>query len=132
MTAATSDPVDGRIERDPGGTPAGTLHEGAMELVRRHLPLAGPERFAAGLRAGQAHLHALGFTAWSDAWVTTDDLRAYQTLSDAGELTAKVTAALWWDRERGLEQIDDLVAQRDATHGDRLLASTVKRSCRTV
>jgi predicted amidohydrolase YtcJ len=53
-------------------------------------------------------------------------LAAYQAAADRGALTAKVTAALWWDRGRGLEQIDDLVALRDATHGDRLAASTVK------
>ena len=33
ITAATPDPADGRIERDPDGTPSGTLHEGAMDLV---------------------------------------------------------------------------------------------------
>ena len=33
ITAATLDPRDGRIERDPDGSPSGTLHEGAMDLV---------------------------------------------------------------------------------------------------
>ena len=35
VTASTPDPSDGRIERDPDGTPSGTLHEGAMDLVAR-------------------------------------------------------------------------------------------------
>src|SRR5437588_7482017 len=39
VTAATPDPADGRIERDPDGSPTGTLHEGAMDLVG---PLAPP------------------------------------------------------------------------------------------
>lgn len=126
VTDDTPDPVDGRIERDAAGAATGTLHEGAMEVVRRHMPAAGPERLAAALRAGQRHLHALGITAWTDAWVVPDELAAYRSLSDLGELTARVTAALWWDRERGLEQIDDLVARRAAVHGDRLSAATVK------
>jgi predicted amidohydrolase YtcJ len=126
ITAATADPVDGRIERDPDGSPTGTLHEGAMELVRRHIPAPGPQRQIAAHRAGQRHLHALGITAWSDAWVTPVELAAYQALADADALTARVTAALWWERDRGLEQIDDLVAQRDATRGERLSAGTVK------
>ena len=32
------DPADGRIERDPDGSPRGTLHEGAMRLVERLIP----------------------------------------------------------------------------------------------
>ncbi|CAN5755285.1 amidohydrolase [soil metagenome] len=126
ITAGTPDPVDGRIERDADGSPTGTLHEGAMELVRRHMPLPDHDRAVAALRVGQAHLHALGITAWTDAWVTPEDLHAYHALSDAGALTGKVTAALWWERHRGLEQIDDLVASRAATRGDHLTASTVK------
>src|SRR5919198_2576403 len=37
----TADPPDGRIERDPEGGPAGTLHEGAMDLVGRLIPPPG-------------------------------------------------------------------------------------------
>ncbi|MET1016429.1 MAG: amidohydrolase family protein, partial [Leifsonia flava] len=33
VTAETPDPSDGRIERDAGGAPSGTLHEGAVALV---------------------------------------------------------------------------------------------------
>lgn len=126
ITGATDDPADGRIERDPDGTATGTLHEGAMELVRRRMPAPAHDRVVDGLLAGQRHLHALGVTAWTDASVEPDELAAYQVLADRGQLTGRVTAALWWDRERGLEQIDDLVARRAATRGDRLVASTVK------
>ena len=46
ITADTPDPGDGRIERDPDGSPTGTLHEGAMDLVgaldaRRHADRPG-------------------------------------------------------------------------------------------
>lgn len=126
VTDATPDPRDGRIERDASGAATGTLHEGAMELVRRRVPAVDPARLVDAVIAGQRHLHALGITAWTDAWVAPDDLAAYQELADRGVLTGRVTAALWWDRERGLEQIDDLLAQRAATRGDRLVASTVK------
>ena len=44
ITADTADPNDGRIERDPDGTPTGTLHEGAMDLVARLLPDDTPGR----------------------------------------------------------------------------------------
>jgi predicted amidohydrolase YtcJ len=35
----TPDPPDGRIEREPDGTPQGTLHEGAVDLVARLQPV---------------------------------------------------------------------------------------------
>jgi hypothetical protein len=126
VTAATPDPADGRIERDGDGTPTGTLHEGAMDLVSRHLPETTHDELVSAIAEAQHYLHSLGITAWTDAWVVPAELAAYQALADAGRLTARVTAALWWDRNRGLEQIDHLVAQRDATTGDRLTASTVK------
>ncbi len=40
IDAHTPDPVDGRIEREPDGTPIGALQEGAMELVTAHVPEA--------------------------------------------------------------------------------------------
>jgi len=126
VTATTPDPVDGRIERDPGGLPTGALHEGAMDLVARHVPPPSSDDLVTAIDVAQRHLHGLGITAWTDAWVVPEGLAAYQAVSDAGRLTARVAAALWWDRHRGLEQIDDLVAQRAATGGDRLTAATVK------
>src|SRR5262249_39155838 len=38
IDALTPDPPDGRIERDAGGSPQGTLHEGAGRLGGRHGP----------------------------------------------------------------------------------------------
>ncbi len=123
---ATEDPFDGRIERDADGTPSGTLHEGAMRLVSDLLPAPGHAELVAALVDAQQHLHALGITAWTDASVTPEEQHAYQTLSDTGRLTARVSLALWWDRHRGLEQIDDLCARRDVAGGERLTAGTVK------
>jgi hypothetical protein len=126
VTARTADPSDGRVERDPDGTPTGVLHEGAMELVSEHMPEPGSGDLVAALANAQHYLHTLGITAWTDAWVTPADLGAYQALAAAGRLTARVTAGLWWDRHRGLEQIDDLLEQRATARSDRLTASTVK------
>ena len=65
----TLDPVDGRIERDPDGTPTGTLHEGAADAVERLLPETTDAQRLEGLRIAQAYLHSLGITAWQDAIV---------------------------------------------------------------
>ncbi len=127
----TPDPPDGRIERDPDGRPTGTLHEGAMALVGRLLPGTSDQEYDAGLLAGQAHLHSLGVTGWQDAIIGSyagmDDVGpAYCRAAARGTLTGWVVGALWWDRERGLEQVADLMERREAyTHG-RFRATSVK------
>lgn len=130
ITRDTPDPDDGRIERDASGTPSGTLHEGAMTLVNRLLPAEPHERLREALAVGQRHLHSFGITAWQDAIVGTqysdagDPLPVYIAADRAGELTGRVVGSLWWDRTRGLEQIDDLVALRESAAGGRRFAAT--------
>ncbi|PKW11586.1 hypothetical protein SAMN05428944_1192 [Streptomyces sp. 1222.5] len=127
----TPDPADGRIERDASGEPSGTLQEGAMQLVGRLTPAATPADRLAALLHAQRHLHALGITAWQDALIgdflgMDDPAEAYRTAAEEGTLTARVRGALWWDRERGAEQIPELVARRDALSQGRFRAGTVK------
>ncbi|KAA1429226.1 amidohydrolase [Nocardioides antri] len=114
----TPDPADGRIERDPlTGDPTGTLHEGAAYTFNdRFVPRPGRADWEEAILVAQRHLHSLGITGWQDAWVTPDTQAAYQSLAKNGELTARVVGALWWDRHRGLEQVDELVHRR-ATGG---------------
>jgi predicted amidohydrolase YtcJ len=126
VTKETPDPADGRIERDPNGRPFGTLHEGAMDLVGRHVPPTTPSEIHEALIAAQGYLHSLGITSWQDAWVTPDVLEAYRTLADRGELTARVVAALWWERGRGLDQIEELLERRSWATNGRFRATAVK------
>jgi hypothetical protein len=131
IDAGTPDPADGRIERDADGGPQGTLHEGAMTLVKRVLPPPEPAEIERGLLEGQAYLHTLGITAWQEAIVgeyptMSNVTYAYPALAGRGELTGRVVGALWWDRDRGMEQIDELVALRERTSGGRYQATTVK------
>ncbi|MEU9360741.1 amidohydrolase [Streptomyces sp. NPDC048301] len=131
VTARTPDPADGRIERDERGEPTGLLQEGAMDLVARHTPRStAADRLDALLRA-QSLLHSYGITAWQDAIIgsygSMDDVSdAYLTADRDGTLTARVAGALWWDRERGAEQIPELVARRRELSGRNFRARTVK------
>jgi predicted amidohydrolase YtcJ len=130
ITAETPDPVDGRIERNPDGSPQGTLQEGAQYLVMAHLPDVSDELVYDALLKGQSYLHSFGITGWQDAIVTpTSHYRnydAYLTAADRGALTGRVVGALWWDRAKGLEQIDDLVALRAGGQRGRFGATSVK------
>jgi predicted amidohydrolase YtcJ len=115
ITAGTPDPPHGRVERDPlTGEPTGTLHEGAAYWVNEHVvPTPTRGQWEAAILEGQRHLHSLGITGWQDAWVTPATQAAYIALAEQGQLSARVVGALWWDRNRGLEQIDDLLARRE-------------------
>ncbi|HET8616581.1 MAG TPA: amidohydrolase [Actinomycetales bacterium] len=116
ITKDTPDPPDGRIERDPEtGEPTGTLHEGAAYSFQdRYLPLPSHEDWERATLEGQRHLHSLGITGWQDAWVTPATVRSYRSLAADGRLTGRVVGALWWDRHRELDQIPELLAQREA------------------
>ncbi|MFG2479001.1 amidohydrolase [Streptomyces fagopyri] len=131
VTRDTPDPADGRFERDASGEPTGMLQEGAMRYVGRLAPPATPADRLAALLHAQRHLHALGVTAWQDALVGSfagmeDPSDAYLTAARAGSLTARVVGALWWDRERGAEQIPELVERRAALSHGRFRATSVK------
>jgi predicted amidohydrolase YtcJ len=127
----TADPVDGRIERDADGAPNGMLQEGAAHLVGRLLPAVTAEDRLAGLLRAQRLLHSLGITAWQDALLGSfngmgDPSEAYLAAVAGGQLTARVSGALWWDRALGPEQIDDLLRRRALLAAPPLRARTVK------
>jgi predicted amidohydrolase YtcJ len=131
IDADTPDPADGRIERDPDGTPTGTLQEGAMQLVAKHVPAATEEDLVAGLLRAQELLHSLGITGWQDALVGSDSglgdvTGTYRTALDRDLLTARVVGALWWERDQGLEQLDHLLGVRTLLSRGLMAASTVK------
>lgn len=126
LDASTPDPVHGRIERDGQGRPQGTLHEGAMDLVGRLVPPVSVQERAAALEDAQAHLLSLGVTAWQDAAVGEEEEEAYAALASAGKLRARVRLALWWERARGLEQVEDLLRRRERLGRLGLCAGSVK------
>ncbi len=126
ITRDTPDPAHGRIARDPDGTPLGTLHEGAMDLVERLIPPPTPADLRRALLESQRYLHSLGITNWQDAWVTPEAQSAYLALAGSGELTARVVGALWWERGRGIEQIDEMVDRRAHGRLGRFNATSVK------
>ncbi|NYI45714.1 hypothetical protein BJ993_002794 [Nocardioides aromaticivorans] len=131
IDAGTPDPVDGRIERDAGGVPTGMLQEGAMHLVAAVVPETTREEKLAGLLRAQEVLHSVGITAWQDALVGAnpvmgDAATAYADAVAQDALTARVVGALWWSRDRGGEQIDDLLAAREQLTRGRFRATSIK------
>lgn len=136
ITAQTPDPEGGRFEREPDGTPAGTVHEGAADLFNHVKPAVPYDLAYRGLLAAQQVLLSQGITAWQDAWVPlpeggdADNLQVYRDAAAAGDLLARVTVCQWWDRTAGISQLGTIRERRDAVAAafapTRLNANSVK------
>lgn len=127
ITDDTPDPPDGRIDRDPKtGEAVGSLQEGAASLVYSKTPETTPEQRQAGLRFAIEHLNGFGITAVQDASVDEEDLKAYQALDQAGELSLHVVGSIWWERDQGLEQIENIKRLSNTYTKGRIDAKTVK------
>jgi predicted amidohydrolase YtcJ len=131
IDAGTPDPADGRIEREDDGSPAGTLHEGAMRLVGDLAPEPSQDDYDKALRVAQDYLFSLGITGWQDAILSEtgarlDPMEAYLRAAASGELKARVVGALWWDRGRGLDQIEEIQSRRERGQSGRFHATSVK------
>ncbi|WP_370950068.1 amidohydrolase [Amycolatopsis sp. cg5] len=98
VTAASADPAGGEIVRDPStGEPVGILLEAASIPVERVLGetrTLTDEQHAAASQHGIGTLHSFGVTAFQDAAVSSDILRALKSLDNAGELRAWVVTSL--------------------------------------
>ena len=116
IDAATADPVDGRIERDADGTPSGTLHEGAAELLGHVLPETTGQEVRAGIVAGQRRLFECGVVGWQEAILGAyagypDFSPEYRALLHSGELVGRATGALWVARGFDGKTIPDFVSE---------------------
>lgn len=130
--ASLPDPADGKIDRDPSGRPTGTLHEGARLLVLRMVPAQSVATMYDALLEAQRFAHSLGITGWQDALIgdygnhSSLYLEVYRRALQEGSLTARVSGALWWDRNRELDQVDDLIAIRAQHQSERFAITSVK------
>jgi len=127
ITKDTPDPESGRIDRDPETREAiGSLQEGAMDIMAAAIPLASLEKRTAGLQYAIRMLNAYGITAIHPAMVEASELETYRALDERGELSLRVVASIYWDRNRGEEQIEDIKRLREEFTSGRVRATSVK------
>lgn len=88
ITAQTTDPTDGVIQRDKRGEPTGTLLESASSLVSRHIPKPDEAQAADAILKACHHLANRGILAASDAstgWLNLEmETRAYRKALEQG------------------------------------------------
>ena len=129
ISAETTDPALGIIERDPDGSPSGTLRETAQELIRAVMPKPTLEMNVEALRTGIKHLNSVGITSYIDAWVGLEDYQSYQVIDQAGDLTARVVTSLTFGsgfaKHYG-DEFEQVLASRDQYESERLNHDSIK------
>lgn len=90
ITAATKDPVGGKIERDAQGNPTGLLVDAATELVTKVVPAATPQQLDTAFAKAQEALLSVGVTSAGDMGTSTADWQAFRRAGDAGTLNVRV------------------------------------------
>ncbi|HMQ59616.1 MAG TPA: amidohydrolase [Flavilitoribacter sp.] len=104
VTAATPDPSNGRIERDPvTREPSGALREEAMELVSKLIPKPTHEELVAALKRSLRLANSLGITNLVEASASEGYIETYLELARQGELTAHVGISIYGDVSKGAE-----------------------------
>ncbi|NTW40542.1 MAG: amidohydrolase family protein [Cellulomonadaceae bacterium] len=131
VTAATPDPALGRIDRNPDGSPLGTLREWqACDLVLDVAPPWTLEQQTDALAAACASMNAFGVTWMQDAWVEAGGHLPYLELLRRGDLTVRADLAWLARPETWREDLPTALRQRaevDAAGAPRILtARTVK------
>ncbi|WP_417509936.1 amidohydrolase [Microbacterium sp.] len=125
------DAESGFLERSDDGAPTGIVNESTLNALFAAVAPPDAATQQRVMRAAQRRLHALGIVGWQDAFIgeiqgSPDASAAYRSLAEGGLLTARVSGALGWDRNRGLDQIDELVARRAELPLGRFSAPAVK------
>ena len=105
ITRDTPDPEGGRIERDATGEPNGLLRASAKTLVRPLLPKPTIDELKGYLRLACTEMHRFGITSVVEPGLRPEEIRAYQSFYQDGELSVRLNLMpSWWgfnDDEQG-------------------------------
>ena len=132
VTAATKDPVGGRIERDAAGNPTGVLVDAAMKLVADRIPPATAREGDAALAKALSIMASVGLTGAGDAGIDKPAWERYRRFARTGQLTARIYAMAYGAENRiaiapngpiGWESGDRLAMQAMKLQADGALGS---------
>lgn len=94
IDAATPDPADGQILRQADGTPTGTFVEGALLLVKSHIPALNAAQRRRMMQTATRALHSFGITAIHDAIEKTEYVDDFLALAADGKLHLRIAGML--------------------------------------
>ena len=121
ITKDTKDPEGGVIERYPGTKePSGTLREDASDLIKDIFPYYNLNELVKGLEAYQKMALSFGITTVHDVYLDfdVDEIAAYKLLETENRLNMRIRASLYIDPSIGVQQIEQIVLERDKHKGE--------------
>jgi predicted amidohydrolase YtcJ len=101
LTAATQDPLGGRIDREPSGAPSGILEDAASEQVTAVIPKPTPAEDIKAAEAALAAMRRQGVTTFLDAMAAPRTLAAFAAVEREQGLTARGHFAVLITPEQG-------------------------------
>jgi len=101
ITAATRDPLGGRIDRGPSGAPTGILEDAAYEKVLAVIPQPTAAEDARAATAALEAMRRQGITTFLDAAATARTLAAFAAAQRQHPLTARAHFAVLITPEEG-------------------------------
>ncbi|MBL8227595.1 MAG: amidohydrolase [Bryobacterales bacterium] len=117
----------GEIVKDPAtGQPTGSLKEGAMSLVRKHVPATTREEKLAALRTGMKMAARLGITSFQNASGDEDELSLYEELGRQGEISMRAAIAMSVSPSAPPVRVDQIAALRSKQRHPYLRVGAVK------
>jgi predicted amidohydrolase YtcJ len=130
ITAKTSNPPGGIIERDEKGEPTGVFRESAAGLVRgggSQAPLSPDDR-AKALAWALTNMLSYGITSFTDAVIDESSMQLYADLADKGVLKQRVRGCIMWSPMVNASQDSpfDPIKRRNLYTRDRFKADCVK------
>lgn len=126
INSSTPSPKGGEIVRDSNGKPTGVFREEAMRLIDSVLPKRHANELKRGLALAIRLMHQVGITSFKDAYVTEESLEIYRQMEKEGALPVDVTACLYVDPSKGLDQLKLFQSLRRQYESGRIHVSTVK------
>ena len=118
----TQAPVGGIVERDGQGKPTGLLHETAMGLINKVMPLPTAADYEAMIVAALRHQLSLGITPSADCGVSPALLEVYRDLDAKGDLPSRVNVMPF----RRVDDVRDPLPLPEQRVSPRLRVDTVK------
>ena len=109
ITSSTPDPQSGKIDRDEHGEPTGVFREGAMDLVRAHLPVFSEDEIISCLEEASRMYLSAGITSTFEAFLGKlggmKEVQAVAKMAKAGGLPLRYEAGipylLWKELQAG-------------------------------
>ncbi|MBY7144284.1 amidohydrolase [Virgibacillus sp. NKC19-3] len=129
ITMDTPNPTGAVIERDAAGEPNGILREfGAFDLIESQLPSYTIEEYTAGIQYYQSMANAFGITTAHDPMLHSggNDLEAIRKAEESGLLNMRILGSLLTEPDRGVEQVAELVKEKNNNNGALFMVNSAK------